>query len=215
MRLRDGLPLYGRGSPLAERLTLGQGCPNARFCVHACVCTLGGGRIANRLGQGGKLGLHLCFKKVFSNRLGKRQLGELLLRRKAHIKRTLLIGFAALQNHRILCPAQLHGLRHKERAVFVEMIKITHPAKIAWGEAFSLRKLLCESFRQMHDKRFFALRADLRPHYGVELHQRAVCRSIRFCVADLSGGDNLLHINPAFIFKRFHRLLLSGSVEPV
>ena len=97
-----------------------------------------GGKIVHRLGQGGKLGLRLCFKVIFLNRLGKRQLGELLCCRKVHIKRTLLIGFAAFQNQRVLCPAQLHGLRHEARAIFIGSIKITHPAKVARGEALSM-----------------------------------------------------------------------------
>ena len=134
-------------------------------------------------------------------------LGPAVLQRGPEIPGALPAAFTALQDGRILRPAQLQGQRQEFWVVGVGPVELPHPAQVAWGEALGLRVVLLEILSG-HDRRAL-LRAgadgpadlevqlhlrELRPH---ELIQRPVHGAVIGWFSDvhwvlLSGAPRLI-----------------------
>ena len=130
-------------------------------------------------------------------------LGPAVLQRGPEIPGALPAAFTALQDGRILRPAQLQGQRQEFWVVGVGPVELPHPAQVAWGEALGLRVVLLEILSG-HDRRAL-LRAgtDGPANLEVQLH------------LGQSSGHELIQcpIHSAVIcgFPGIHALLLSGA----
>ena len=131
------------------------------------------------------------------------RLGPAVLQRGPEIPGALPTDLTALQNGRILLPAQLQGQLPQFLAICICTVKFPHPAQVAWGEALGLRIVCLEILSGHHRCALLRAGTDGPANLEVQLH------------LGQSSGHELIQcpIHSAVIcgFPGIHALLLSGA----
>ena len=133
------------------------------------------------------------------------RLGPAVLQRGPEIPGALPTDLTALQNGRILRPAQLQGQRPQFLAICICTVKFPHPAQVAWGEALGLRIVCLEILSGHHRRALLRAGTDGPANLEVQLHLRKL-RSHELIQCPIHG---------AVIcgFPGIHALLLSGALR--
>ena len=97
-------------------------------------------------------------------------LGPAVLQRGPEIPGALPAAFTAIQDGRILRPAQLQGQRQEFWVVGVGPVELPHPAQVAWGEALGLRVVLLEILGSHHRCALLLTGADSPANLKVQFH---------------------------------------------
>ena len=110
------------------------------------------------------------------------------------------------QNDHILRPADFHGQLQQFRGFLIHPIEIPHSAKVAWGEASSIR---------MPTRQVFGS-GDSRTLFRPIAHQVAQCK-IQFHLRHLSAHRSIncgMHIAVIDLFANVHSLCSPVSGKP-
>ena len=130
-------------------------------------------------------------------------LGPAVLQRGPEIPGALPAAFTALQDGRILRPAQLQGQRQEFWVVGVGPVELPHPAQVAGGEAPAPGVVCLEVLSGHHRRALLRAGTDGPANLEVQLHLRKF------------RSHELIHhpIHGAVIcgFPGIHALLLSGA----
>lgn len=86
----------------------------------------------------------------------------------------LLFTQISIEDHHVLCPADLHRKFEQFRSFFVGPVKLTHPAHIARRETSAPRILLLQVFGGGNRSTFFCPGADSTAKLSVHLHLRQI-----------------------------------------
>ena len=131
------------------------------------------------------------------------RLGPAVLQRGPEIPGALPTDLTALQNGRILRPAQLQGQRQEFWVIGVGPVELPHPAQVSGGESLGLRVVLLEILSGHHRRALLRAGTDGPANLEVQLH------------LGQSSGHELIQcpIHGAVIcgFPGIHALLLSGA----
>ena len=131
------------------------------------------------------------------------RLGPAVFQRGPEIPGTLPAAFTALQDGRILCPAQLQGQSQEFWVVIVGPAELPHPAQVAGGEAPVPRVVCLEILSGHHRRALLRAGADDPANLEVQLHLR------EFRLHELIHHP--IHGTVICGFPGIHALLLSGA----
>lgn len=88
----------------------------------------------------------------------------------------LLEGQLRLQDDRILCPTDSHGLGQYLRGILVGTVKLPHPTQISRGEAGDVRVRTTQILRRSDSGAFLWPAVDQSANLAVKFYLRQVCR---------------------------------------